>query len=406
MKKLIHISIWTLVILGILIPFMSAAEKGDESITMQEKEWAEIKELTIRNSGFRSRSRVVIRYQDKDKKIVEVIENGKSLPPTEFSRYEAVMHKVLEIPQIDKLLPEIERTYRRAESPRISEETKLREINAMWRKLEAMDSDVAQRYRDLTERRLLGSINRRSQEISESETLSQEEKVAQLKALFKQVNEIRDEERIARVNSQLQESRQRDLRMQESRLRESQQLRDLKLKEMETINVSRRLIEELAKNKDMSAQEKVRELKDLVGQGGELSLLREANLRRNLIDIEVSKVIRKMIEEIIINKQLTEEAKSVQIKSILNEMEDLKSATLQRTLGLEEFKLELYKLLKEKDLYPEGKAEFVLKRNECTIGGKKISREVHKEILELCQTTIGMTFNNDSQIVLQLNKNR
>jgi len=76
---------------------------------------------------------------------------------------------------------------------------------------------------------------------------------------------------------------------------------------------------------------------------------------------------------------------------------------LQRTLGLEQLKLDLYKLLKEKGLFPEGKAEFVLKKNECTIDGKQISKDTHQEILELCKTTIGMTFKNDSQIVLQLN---
>jgi hypothetical protein len=80
----------------------------EEQMRLQEK-LSDVKQLTIRNSGFRSRSTMVIRYRDADKKIVEVIENGKSLPSSEFPRYEPVVQKVLELPEIDRLIPEIDR---------------------------------------------------------------------------------------------------------------------------------------------------------------------------------------------------------------------------------------------------------------------------------------------------------
>ena len=129
----------------------------------------------------------VDRYRDEDKKIVEVIENGKKLPASEFSRYESIIREVLEIPQIDRLLPEIDRAKRREESPRISEESKIREMLALRRRMEGLESHVARRYRDLNELQLMNQLNRLTEKISESNELSQEEKIQQLKDVLEKI---------------------------------------------------------------------------------------------------------------------------------------------------------------------------------------------------------------------------
>jgi len=177
MKKILNLGLCVVLVCGLVISPSTAQEKQETQKKVQEKEQSEIKELTIRNSGFRSRSTIVIRYQDKDKKIVAVTENGKELPPEEFSRYESVMRTVLELPQIDRLLPDIDRAYRRAESPLLSAESKLREMTALSRSLAGLNSDVARRYQDMTKLQLMANLNLLTEKISGSKELYEEEKI-------------------------------------------------------------------------------------------------------------------------------------------------------------------------------------------------------------------------------------
>ena len=114
MKKILKLSLCAALVCSLVISTATAQEIQEIQEVAQKKESSEIKELTIRNSGFRSKSTVVIQYRDTDKKIVAVIENGKELPPSEFPRYESVMRIVLELPQIDRLLPEIDKMWRKA----------------------------------------------------------------------------------------------------------------------------------------------------------------------------------------------------------------------------------------------------------------------------------------------------
>ena len=207
MKKILNLSLCMILICGLMISPAAAQEIQEVQEVTQEKESSEIKELTIRNSGFRSKSTIVIQYRDNDKKIISVKENGTSLPPEEFSRYESIMRVVLELPQIDRLLPEIDRAYRRAESPRISAEAKLREMAALSRNLAGLQSDVARRYQDMTKLQLIENLNLLTAKISESDDLSQEEKIAQLKDTIERMQALEWAKRIEPLRRGLLESR-------------------------------------------------------------------------------------------------------------------------------------------------------------------------------------------------------
>lgn len=379
MKNIINFSLCAALIIGILILSPSyASVYGNPGLTQeQEKETSEIKELTIRNSGFRSRSTVIIRYQDKDKKIVEVIENGRSLPPSEFPRYESVMHKVLELPKINQLLPEIDEAYRRAESLGISEEAKLDQLKDLRRELETMDSDVARRYRELTEFKLMESLHRRSEEISESNELSQEEKIEKLKELLQQSQDMK-------VARELGE-------------------RHTRLIEFGMENAARRLIEEISRSGEKSQEEKIADIKEVLQQMQETLSRGEEERHRNLVEFEAAEALKEMAEEIVREKELTAQEKSKQIDRILEEAAKMKLEN-RLMIGVEKFEFELHQLLQEKGLLPEGKSEFVLKKKEAFINGKKLSKEIHEQILQLCEETLEKEFKNDTKIVLQLNE--
>ncbi|MBN1272738.1 MAG: hypothetical protein JXB26_10765 [Candidatus Aminicenantes bacterium] len=381
MKKTKNLSLCAALIFGILTStaaFASVLGKPG-TIQEQEEEKSEIKQLTIKNSGFRSRSTVIIRYQDKDKKIVEVIENGRSLPPSEFSRYESVMRKVLELPQINQLLPEIDKAYRRAVSLDLSEEYPLDHLRDIMKELEMMDSDIARRYRHFTAFQLQDIINRLTEKIADSTDLSQEEKIERIKKLMKQSQEMM-------LAKKLGERRER-------------------LIEFGMENAARRLIEVINKSEEKSQQEKIIEIREVLQQMRETINKGEKEGARDMVEFEAANVMRKMIEDIVRQKELTAQQKSKQIDQILKEATAMK---LEQNLmvQVEKFKFDLHQLLKEKGLLPEGKAEFVLKLREATIDGKKLPKKIHEQILKLCQETMEKKFSSDTKIVLGLNENR
>ena len=384
MKNSINLSLYAVLIIGILILSPTYASAYGNPARDQEKkeETSEIKELTIKNSGFRSRSTVVIRYQDKDKKIVEVIENGRSLPPSDFPRYESVMRKVLELPKINQLLPEIDEAYRRAESLVISEEAKLDQLRDLMSELETMDSDVARRYRQLTEFKLMESLHRRSEEISESDELSQQEKIIRLKELLRQSREME----LSRQNKE----------------------RHARLIEFGVENTVRRLIEEIKKSKEISYQEKIAEISAILREMRQThSEGEETKLRRDALEFETTNAIRQMmLEELQKKKDLTEKEKLEELERLEEEARRMKLGQLQLMIGVKKFEFELHQLLQEKGLLPEGRAEFVLKKNEATINGKKLPKEIHEQILQLCKEILEKEFKSDTKIVLQLNEER
>jgi hypothetical protein len=380
MKKTIKLGLSILLLCGLVVSTLPANQERDTSKEVPEKQKTTIKELTIRNSGFRSRASVVIRYRDEDKSIVEVIENGKKLPPSEFPRYEEVMRKILELPQIDRLLPDIDRTRRRAESPHIPEEVKIREMMALRRRLEGMDSDVARRYRELNEIQLMNELNRMTEKISESDDLSQEEKRLQLKEIIEKIQAMEE----------VKEARARQRRMAE----------------LASMNVSRRLIEEINRSEDMSREEKIREIQELLQKSRDMDSLREQRRRGNVVEFEAANTIRKMLQDVAKDKNLSDQEKKQEFQRVLEEAQKMKLESMKPMIGIEKFKFELNQLLKNEGVYPEGKAEFVLKLKECSIDGKKLPDDLHQKILKLSETSLGKEFDRNTKIILQLNENR
>lgn len=379
MKKIFAVSMCLLLVLGLSVSTAPAQDKETPAVAQEERS-STIKELTIRNSGFRSRSTVVIRYRDEDKKIVEVIENGKKLSAEEFPRYESVMRKILELPQIDRLLPDIERAKRRAESPRVSEEAKIREMLELRRRLEGLESRVARRYRDINEFQLMGELNSLSEKISESSDLSQEEKIQQLKEILAKIQAME----FAKTN----EDRRR------------------RLAEIESANVAARLMAEIDKSEEMSRDEKMAEIKELLERSLAERSLREGERHRDMIEFEAANTIRKMLQDIRKNENLSDREREKEIRRILDEARKWRLEAATPLIGIEEFKIDLRNLLKEEGLLPEGESTFELRLHKCSIDGKKLPEEIHRKILQLCEESLGKKFEKDTKIILDLNEDR
>jgi hypothetical protein len=380
MKKIGNLGLCAILIFGLAVSIAPAAQEKEKQDVVQDEQSTTIKELTIRNSGFRSRSTIVIRYRDEDKTIVEVIENGKKLPLSEFPRYESVMRKILELPQIDRLLPDIDRAKRRADSPRISEESKIREMMELRRRLEGLESDVARRYRDYNELQLQAALSNLTKKISESSDLSQEEKIHQLKDILAKIEAME----FARVNEE----------------------RSRRLAEIETANVAGRLIAEISKSEEMSREDKLREIQELLQRSREMDLKREEDRRRDLVEFEAANTIRKMLQEIAKQKELSDQERAKEFDRVLQEAQKIHSESMKRMIGIEKFKFDLHQFLENEGLLPEGEATFELRLHKCSIDGKKLPEEIHRKILQLCEESLGKKFERDTKIILDLSEIR
>lgn len=360
------------------LPLAAQEKEAREAVTGERK--AELKELTIKNSGFRSRSTVVIRYRDEDKSIVEVIENGKKLPPSAFPRYESVMQKVLELPEIDRLIPEIERAYRMAESRRVSEERVYQEMMNLRSRLDRMNSQVARHYREMTDLQALASMNRRAQEISESMELSQEEKIQELKELIERSVELA--------------------------AREEDMARRTRLPQFAATEAARKLIEEIERANQMSQSEKLREIRELLQKTQDMRLAREDARRGGVVEFQAAETLSRMIREISEKEELSAREKSLRMQALLEEARKMNLASGNLMIGVEKFKYDLHRLLETEGLLPEGQAEFVLRKNSSTIDGEKLPREIHERLKRMCEESMGKTFEGDTKIVMRLNEKR
>lgn len=379
MKKIIKLSIYVLLVCGLMVSFAPASQETEAQKVQQEERSGEIKELTIRNSGFLSKSDIVIRYRDEDKKIVEVIENGKKLPPSEFLRYESLIREVLEIPQIDRLIPDIDRAKRRSESARISEESKIRDMLELRSRLEDLNSDRARRFRDQNELLLMEEMNAMTERISKSKELSQEEKIAQLREV------------IEKINAQKLTSEEDRRRM---------------LAEFGEANAARKLIEEINKSTELTREEKIKELQYLLQKMREKELVREENRPRDLIEFEAANAMRKMLEEIARMKGISDQEKAKEFEHVLQEAKKMRSESMTQMLSIEKFKFDLHQLLEKEGLLPVGKAQFELRRDKCSIAGKRLPNEIHQKILKLCEESLNKKFDGDTKIILTLNEER
>lgn len=368
---------------GFTAAALSAQEiKADEILKkeqrLQQEQQTTIKELTIRNSGFRSRSTVVIRYRDEDKAIVEVIENGKSLPVSEFSRYESVMQRILELPEIDRLIPEIDRATRLAESRRIPEERVFREMMSLRSRLKGMNSEVARRYREVTELQAMASMSRMAEQISESEDLSPEEKIEELKDLIKRAEELA-------VN-------------------EERRARQTRFPQFAASQAARKLIEEIEHADQMSQERKLREIEEVLRQTREMNFVREDERRAGLLEFKAAEILKSMLSEIAEREDLSDQDKERKMQALIEESRRMNLRSGDLMIGVEKFKYDLHRFLDAEGLLPKGKAEFVIKKSSSSIDGKKLPQEIHKHILKMCMETIGKEFESDTKIVMQLNE--
>ena len=380
MRKTMMLILGTLLLFTGMSAFpLTAQEQEAQEFVKQEQETA-IKELTIKNSGFRSRSTVIIRYRDEDKAIVEVIENGKSLPSSEFPRYESVMQKVLELPEIDRLIPELDRAYRRAESPHVSEEQVFQELMSLRSRLEHMNSEVAQRYQEMTELQAMASMNRMAEHISKSEELSQKEKIQELKELIAKTADMAAEEK---------EMSQRT-----------------RFSQFAATEAARKLIEEIEFADQMSQEEKLSEIRELLQRTNEMNLHGEDKRRAGLVEFKAAETLSRMLREIAESEDLSEQEKEHRIQELIEESRQMNLASGNLMIGVEKFKYDLHLFLEKEGLLPEGKAEFVLRKNSSTIDGKKLPREIHETLKRMCVETIGKKFEGDTKIVMRLNENR
>ena len=69
----------------------------------------DIEEITIRHSGFLKDDKLTIRFRSEDQEIVEVIENGRSLPPETFHRYESKLRQFLEFRTFERMTEDMSR---------------------------------------------------------------------------------------------------------------------------------------------------------------------------------------------------------------------------------------------------------------------------------------------------------
>jgi len=167
----------------------------------------------------------------------------------------------------------------------------------------------------------------------------------------------------------------------------------------------RRLIEEIKKSSGLSKEEKIKEIQSLVEKTRNSELETERR-RMALVEIEAEQAIRKMLEDIAKDKELSDLEKEKEFNSLIQEIKKINSENIRRMVGIQKFEFELSRFLKQKGLFPEGKAEFILKSKVSSIDGKQLPKEIHQEIMKLCEECIGKKFTSTTQIVLQLNNNR
>ena len=113
-----------------------------------------------------------------------------------------------------------------------------------------------------------------------------------------------------------------------------------------------------------------------------------------------------MLEEINQNKDLSEQEKEKEFRDLIQEIEEINSEDMNRMAGIEKFKFELNKILKQEGLFPKGKGKFVLKSTASSIDGKQLPKDLHKKILKLAEECVGNEFTGKTQIILELGEGR
>jgi hypothetical protein len=169
----------------------------------QEAERDVIEELKIRRSGFRSKDVLIIKYRKRDKIIVEVIDNGKKVPDSEFPRYQSLIQEVFELRQINELLPKIDKTYKKVESARYETSLKLEELKGLLERLKLMNSHIARRYADITRLQMHATVREMVDELAKDKDISNTLKIKTFKEILEIVKEMDEDEATDRRRSEL-----------------------------------------------------------------------------------------------------------------------------------------------------------------------------------------------------------
>jgi len=148
----IFINFLTIVFVGFNLIIIHAQESQVDSISKNTD--SEIKELKIKSSGFFSDDILIIKYRNSDKEIVDVIDNGESLPPEKFKKYEPKLYEVLEHEKMREILPDIEELNEKVKSSDIPDSIKIKEFRVTLKKLDKLQSELAETHKGILKMQL------------------------------------------------------------------------------------------------------------------------------------------------------------------------------------------------------------------------------------------------------------
>ena len=316
----------------------------------QEKQKSDISELKILHSGFLSRDTLIIRYRTEDKEIVEVIDKGKKVPSSQFKNYESKMMNILEMRQLNELLPAIEKVDEKMESPHISNLEKLNELEYLLQHLNHMESDLANRYREVAEVYRTSILDDYIQEIVDSPEMSDSLKLAELKELLE--------------------------------------------KTMHSDYYTQDFLSRRVKGRDEFQRRPVIERRD-----------RDASRSRRrmvLSDVHVFRLVDEILDAIVDAPHLSESEKVAEMERIIDRIGDIESDEIGRKIAIKQFEWDVRKLLGKKGLLSPEESEFRLTIKHTKINGKKVPEDVHDEVLAIYEKYFGEPYRKGLTIVLGL----
>ncbi|MFH1943872.1 MAG: hypothetical protein ABIL68_17355 [bacterium] len=137
MKSFSRILVVSLLVLS--ISTLSAQEKKGEEV--QEKSSSGIEQITIKHTGFMKDEEVIIRYRRDDQEIVEVLDEGKTVLPEEFYKYEPMLWNFLEYRKMEKIIPRLSRLRRDLRAVNRVDSLHRRELSRLQREVDSLRSN-------------------------------------------------------------------------------------------------------------------------------------------------------------------------------------------------------------------------------------------------------------------------
>jgi hypothetical protein len=98
-----------------------------------------IKTITVRTTGFFSKSTAIVRYRSEDGSIVSVEKNGEFLPSSKFKDYEETVHEMMNLEILEGLEPTIEAVTDLVDDVTATIEEKLEIINELVEAVEMVE---------------------------------------------------------------------------------------------------------------------------------------------------------------------------------------------------------------------------------------------------------------------------